>query len=102
MHMFLSIERKMSCNSKVKEKYSDFTKEYIHLYHMELTFSFASSGKESFNFPRHAVFGDHNPNGKIRVVFNGFILSGSGFSLNDEFLPGPKLQCELWIVFEAL
>jgi len=48
-----------------------------------------------YHLPRHAVVKKTNPEGKIRVVFNVFVCTKDGFSLNDVLLPGPKLQSDL-------
>ncbi|XP_076660972.1 uncharacterized protein LOC143364583, partial [Halictus rubicundus] len=48
--------------------------------------------------PHHAVWKEIDGKKKIRVVFNASAASIAGRSLNDELLPGPKLQSDLWAI----
>lgn len=86
---FLNLEAKMEKNPSFKEKYHAFMREYAQLGHMSPT-----TAPSSYVIPHHGVFKSHDPNGKIRVVFDASARTPNG-SLNDKLYAGPKLQRDL-------
>ena len=96
IQFFHSTERKIFKSPLLRDKYVDFINKYAQLDHMCLTDYRSDNTK--FYVPHHAAFRKHDPNRKIRVVFNTSFKSSSSFSLNDKLLIGPKLQSELWVI----
>lgn len=99
-----SRKRSLHClNSLVKrfEKSPDLEKDYIEFLDEDETLNHMTElkGKNlnepKFYFPHHPVFRHDSLTTKIRVVFNASSLSDSGLSLNDTFLTGPALQCDI-------
>uniref|UniRef100_A0ABD2WXB2 Peptidase aspartic putative domain-containing protein n=1 Tax=Trichogramma kaykai TaxID=54128 RepID=A0ABD2WXB2_9HYME len=92
--LLLSLEKRLK-DHPISAKYFDFMEAYKNLNHMTLSFQPNNLG---YFIPHHGVFKTHDPNGKIRVVFNGSSKTSSGYSLNDCLHAGPKLQKDIWIV----
>lgn len=85
---FKQIENRFKRNEELKQKYSEFMREYIQLNHMsEATESERS--EDGFFIPHHAVLK------RFRVVFDASCVSSNGKSVNDIQLAGPNLQEEL-------
>lgn len=89
---FYSLERKLSRDQFIKEKYIEFMREYEALGHMEPIDEL--SDPQSFYLPHHAVLREDSLTTKLRVVFDGMKNS----SLNDVLLAGPPLQRELFVI----
>lgn len=87
---YLAQEARLRNNEIVRKKYHDFLQECLDLGHME-----EAPDQSSYVIPHHAVFRQHDPHGKVRVVFNASCPDVSGFSLNHRLLPGPKLQADV-------
>ncbi|XP_050293738.1 uncharacterized protein LOC126734245 [Anthonomus grandis grandis] len=90
---FLSLEKKLASNPKLKEMYTDFMQEYIHLDHMS-PFE-PSSNDTCFYSPHHGVLREESATTKLRVVFNSSYISSSGYSYNSLQLVGPTIQEDL-------
>ncbi|XP_029156836.1 uncharacterized protein LOC114929457 [Nylanderia fulva] len=89
-----SLLRRFEINAELKQQYFNFMREYEALGHMRK----ASPLSEFFQcvyIPHHPVFRDGSATTHLRVVFNASSLTSSGKSLNDNLLPGPKLQTDL-------
>ncbi|KMQ88302.1 hypothetical protein RF55_12237 [Lasius niger] len=98
LHMLLNLERRLMRDSRLREQYSTFMSEYLHLGHMEAIPEQEVYLDDACYLPHHAVFKGNDMGGKIRVVFNASFRTTSGSLLNDLLLPGPKLQSELWLI----
>lgn len=89
---FLSIERRMSKDAKLKQGYSGFIKEYEKLGHLTEV-SEAELGSQFL--PHHAVIREQSETTKLRVVFDASAKTTSGESLNDIQYVGPVVQDDL-------
>lgn len=96
LRRFLSLEKRLQSDDKIKKGYSDFMEEYISLGHMEKISSDSSHNElESYYLPHHAVCRDSSLTTKLRVVFDASCQSSTGQSLNDVLLKGPCIQQDL-------
>lgn len=92
-----SLERRLARNKELQQKYDNFLSDYCQQGHMERA-SPPPEDTVAHYLPHHAVVKTADPTKKVRVVFNAFARTTTGYSLNDCLLPGPKLQSELWLV----
>ena len=90
--MLETLQRKFRKDPAFYRLYSDFITEYESLGHMK---EVKSSSGCAFFLPHHGVLRESSTTTKLRVVFNGSHKTSSGTSLNDNLLPGPKLQQDL-------
>lgn len=86
LRQFHQLERKLSSNHELREKYIAFMNEYIGLGHMREIVDQPGDPSQSYYIPHHAV------TAKFRVVFNASAKTSSGASLNDTQLVGPTIQ----------
>lgn len=92
----MSMERRFTNNSELKNEYVNFIREYQELNHMELE---QSSHKENGYFlPHHAVLKPSSSTTKLRVVFDASCQTTNGSSLNDKLLVGPTIQNDLFTI----
>ncbi|KAK9680383.1 putative peptidase (DUF1758) [Popillia japonica] len=94
---FLSLERKLSKNSELKNEYCSFMEEYQRLGHMSKINPNLKS-KAVFYLPHHCVQKHTSLTTKLRVVFDGSCKSDSGLSLNDVLKVGPTIQEDLYSI----
>lgn len=87
---FLSLERRLLRSPESYSAYQAFMHEYLSLGHMSL-----ASSPSSYVIPHHCVFKETSSTTKLRVVFNGSDSNTIGTSLNQQLMPGPKLQNDL-------
>ncbi|KAH0812042.1 hypothetical protein GEV33_010749 [Tenebrio molitor] len=93
-----TVERKLNNSQReLRQPYSNFMKEYLELGHMELVPSGEIDKRNSCYLPHHAVIKDSSTTTKLRVVFDGSSKTSNGLSLNDNLLPGPNLQQDLFL-----
>lgn len=95
---FYSLERKLQCNSALKQQYSQFLKEYLDLNHMELVPSSELNSPDHFYLPHHGVVKEDSTTTKLRVVFDASARDSEGHSLNEFLDIGPKLQPDIFNV----
>ncbi|XP_039297055.1 uncharacterized protein LOC120354247 [Nilaparvata lugens] len=86
----LGLLKRLENSSELKKKYDNFMTEYHELSHLEL-----AKSTSDYVIPHHAVFKNKDPTQKIRVVFNASSKDTNGHSLNENLLPGPKLQSNI-------
>ncbi|XP_049316212.1 uncharacterized protein LOC109579356 [Bactrocera dorsalis] len=89
----ISMENKFKSNSKLKEEYSKFIKEYIDLGHMRKV---DDNQRGKYYLPHQAVIRENNITTKLRVVFDASAKTSNGRSLNDIMCTGPKLQRDIF------
>lgn len=82
---FLNLERTLDKDKELKASYSDFTKEYIELDHMELSCNESDSNIPTYYLPHHGVLRPDSSSTKLRVVFDGSAVTKLGLSLNDKY-----------------
>lgn len=92
---FLSMEKKFAKDSKLKEDYTDFMREYSELGHMTPVSIYSGAPENVFYLPHHAVFKADSSTTKTRVVFDASCKTTSGVSLNQILHTGPKVQQDL-------
>ncbi|XP_023247561.1 uncharacterized protein LOC106641558 [Copidosoma floridanum] len=85
--MFLRLESRFKRNPGLFELYRDFVQEYIALNHMSL----ADPSTSIWYLPHHGVLRESCSTTKLRVVFNGFVTTKSGTSLNSCLYSGQNL-----------
>ncbi|XP_064553365.1 uncharacterized protein LOC135438813 [Drosophila montana] len=88
---FLSLERKLGRYLHLKEQYSAFFKEFLDLKHMSLV-SPELSGCCKYFLPHHCVLKVDSTTAKLRVVFDGSAMTGSGNFLNDVLMARPLMS----------
>ncbi|XP_045783685.1 uncharacterized protein LOC123879835 [Maniola jurtina] len=92
---FKTLEKRLSKNSELKEKYTEVINEYLHLGHMRAITKDDMKKNEAVYLPHHAVIRNDKTTSKVRVVFNASSKNNLGVSLNDNLMIGPKLQSDL-------
>lgn len=86
---FHQLERRLSLNEELREKYIKQMREYIQLGYMKEAPAPVDE-KWSYWIPHHAV-----KKKKFRIVYNASSKTSTGESLNSIQLIGEKLQCDL-------
>ncbi|XP_065368751.1 uncharacterized protein LOC135961183 [Calliphora vicina] len=92
---FLSLERRLSKDVKMKEMYNNFMKEYIELGHMTITDNKIPDSPHYF-IPHQCVLRPQSISTKLRVVFDASCRTTTHLSLNDLLMIGPTVQEELY------
>ncbi|KAI4476611.1 hypothetical protein M0802_014845 [Mischocyttarus mexicanus] len=90
--------KRFGSDSLLKEKYTDFLREYESLEHMVPVPLDAPEPSHTFYLPHHGVWRDQSSSTKLRVVFNGSAKSSSHVTLNDLMHTGPKTQTDIFDV----
>ncbi|XP_055627216.1 uncharacterized protein LOC129769151 [Toxorhynchites rutilus septentrionalis] len=93
INRFRGLERRFSANPELKQMYTDFIHEYLHLGHMQIVTD--RSEKGTYYLPHHAVLKPESTTTKLRVVFDASCKTTTGVSLNDVLLVGPVVQDDL-------
>ena len=94
---FLSLERRLSKDSNMKEMYNNFMKEYIDLGHMSITDNKFPNFPHYF-IPHQCVLRPQSLTTKLRVVFDASCKTTTQLSLNDLLMIGPTVQEELYSI----
>jgi len=89
---FLSVERRLQADDKLKTEYTAFMNDYIKLGHAREVTGDTIIPEPSFYLPHHAVIKASSLTTKVRVVFDASAKSSSGLSLNDVLKCGPTVQ----------
>ncbi|XP_018398193.1 PREDICTED: uncharacterized protein LOC108776158 [Cyphomyrmex costatus] len=91
------IERRLSRDSELKTRYSQFINEYNVLGHMKLISELPWEDPKSFYLPHHCIF-KAPMTSKFRVVFDASAKDATGISLNDTLMVGPTVQQDLFTI----
>lgn len=92
------MERKFRSNENFASDYREFMADYLKLGHMKQICEIPSSMTQQhgqYYIPHHAVLKESSSTTKLRVVFDASRRSTNGLSLNEQMLPGPRLQDDL-------
>ncbi|XP_063909631.1 uncharacterized protein LOC135127182 [Zophobas morio] len=90
LNTYLKMEARMSRRPQLNAAYITFLQEYRDLGHMQL-----AAQPSMYVMPHHCVQKETSSTTKVRVVFNGSSSDSNGTTLNQQLLPGPKLQKDL-------
>jgi hypothetical protein len=82
LRRLMSLERKLRKNRTLKTQYEAFLTEYEKLGHMSEVGSHSESGSVYY-LPHHCVLKSMSTSTKLRVVFDGSVVTSTGLSLND-------------------
>lgn len=93
LRRFLNLERKLSRDPQLRDKYVEFMTEYIDLGHMTPCHPRTFAHLPHYYIPHHGVFRPDSQ--KIRTVFDGSCKGSNGVSLNDCLHTGPALQRDI-------
>lgn len=98
LQRFLSLERKFKTNPGYFEQYKNFIQEYISLGHAKIVNIniYDLVNGPAYFLAHHAVLNEFSKTTKLRVVFDGSMLSKSKVCLNDVLMNGPIVQNELF------
>ena len=91
---FKCLERSLNTKRQVGE-FTECISEYFELGHAEPVPTMEINKEKKYYMLMHAVRKDSTTTMKVRVVFDAFAKSNSGFSLNDQFLVGPTVHVSL-------
>ncbi|XP_057671185.1 uncharacterized protein LOC130902952 [Diorhabda carinulata] len=94
---FMSLERKLEGDARLKKLYDDFMREYEDLNHMS-RIQDTETDKSSYYMPHHGVIKNDSLTMKLRVVFDASSPTSSGLSLNNLQYVGPTLQQTLFSI----
>ncbi len=86
----LANERSLAAKDKLTA-FQSAVREYIDMGHAHIIPRHQLHDLPHFYLPVHGVFKDSSSTTKVRAVFDASARSSSGFSLNDQLLPGPNL-----------
>uniref|UniRef100_A0A1I8PW33 Reverse transcriptase domain-containing protein n=1 Tax=Stomoxys calcitrans TaxID=35570 RepID=A0A1I8PW33_STOCA len=89
----ISLEKRLSKDSAMKNEYARIMEEYITLGHMKQVKQI-HSGK--YYLPHQAVIREDSLTTKVRVVFDASAVTTNGRSLNDVMYVGPRLQRDVF------
>lgn len=93
------MEKKFESNPTFAQEYRKFMQQYADLGHMKIIGNVSSykalESPSHFFIPHHAVLKETSTSTKLRVVFDASRRSSNGLSLNEQMLPGPRLQDDL-------
>lgn len=89
------LEKRLNRDSQLKQRYTNFIREYIELGHMRLVKKELPSKLPTYYLPHHCVVKEDAKGTKLRVVFDGSCKSSTGISLNDALIIGPTVQDDL-------
>lgn len=92
---FLSLEKKLARNPKLREEYTKVIEEYKILNHMKPVPKDDIDNPKAVYLPHHAIVREDRDTTKVRVVFDASCKGVNNVSLNDNLLVGPKLQQDL-------
>ncbi|CAI6377504.1 unnamed protein product [Macrosiphum euphorbiae] len=95
---FLSVERRLQRDDKLRTEYTRFMKEYLEMGHMKEVQNEVELPVRSCYLPHHAVQKESSLTTKIRVVFDASARSSSGVSLNDILMHGPTVQADVFTI----
>ncbi|XP_008183125.1 uncharacterized protein LOC103309446 [Acyrthosiphon pisum] len=95
---FLSVERRLQRDDKLRTEYTRFMKEYLEMGHMKQVQNEVELPVLSCYLPHHAVQKESSLTTKIRVVFDASAKSSSGVSLNDILMHGPTVQADVFTI----
>jgi hypothetical protein len=88
-----SIEAKFCKSPQLQEEYHKFLRELGHMERVE-----GPDPQQVVYLPYHCVKKESSLTTKTRVVFDASARSTNGLSLNDNLLPGPNLQADLFSI----
>lgn len=91
---FMSLERKLSRDTKLKEDYTAVLNEYLENDEMELI-SEKEEPKNVYYLPHHPVIKESSTTTRVRVVFDASAKTSNNNSLNDILMVGPTIQRNL-------
>lgn len=95
---FLSVERRLQRDEKLKIEYTKFMNEYLEKGHMQEVQDEERVPRRSFYLPHHTVQKESSITTKTRVVFDASAKSSSGVSLNDILMYGPTVQADIFTI----
>ncbi|XP_026331997.1 uncharacterized protein LOC113239292 [Hyposmocoma kahamanoa] len=87
---FCGLERKLSKDSRLKELYMEFMRDYLNAGHMRPISPNVTSNRHYI--PHHGMLKDSSSTTTRRAVFEPSAPGSSGVSLNQLLMAGPKLQ----------
>lgn len=98
LQRFQNLEKRFSKNKILFEKYKQFIDEYLQLGHAKLVdiSQYDLENDAVYFLPHHPVFNEGSKTTKLRVVFDGGMLTKNKISLNDLLMNGPTVQNELF------
>ncbi|XP_077268718.1 uncharacterized protein LOC143900848 [Temnothorax americanus] len=91
----LNLEKRLSRDPLLRERYEHFLREYESMNHMMEIDVPPSEDSTPFYLPHHGVYKNSDNLAKLRVVFDASCKSSSGLSLNDVLIVGPVVQQDL-------
>ena len=95
----LAMERKLSKNVQLRDKYIEFLADYERQGHMTMIpEQELHSDKPVYYLPHHAVMKESSTTTKVRVVFDGSAKTSSGLSLNEVQRIGPMVQNDIFSI----
>ncbi|XP_043271223.1 uncharacterized protein [Venturia canescens] len=92
----VQLERRFNNNELLRERYTQFMREYTDLGHMSLVSDTTEDEmRKPLYLPHHGVIKESSTSTKLRVVFDASNKTSTGLSLNDVLHVGPTLQANL-------
>lgn len=95
---FLSLEKILNSNNKLKKEYTEFINQYCSLGHMTKINNELSNENPKFYLPHHCIVKESSTTTKLRVVFDASAKTTNNVSLNDILMIGPVIQDDLFSI----
>lgn len=95
---FMTVERRLQQDSKLRIEYNNFMREYLEMGHMLEVPLGSNIPERSCYLPHHAVFKTSSLTTKVRIVFDASAKTSSGLSLNDILMRGPTVQEDIFSI----
>ncbi|XP_048484474.1 uncharacterized protein LOC125490156 isoform X2 [Plutella xylostella] len=100
LQRFYNLEKRFIRDPSLQEPYKKFIDEYVQLGHGRY-YDISDYNLEQdpvYFLPHHPVINQNSKTTKLRVVFDGSMLTNEGVSLNDHLLNGPCVQNDLFSI----
>lgn len=95
LNQFLSNEKRLQRNDRLRAESEKFMREYEQLGHMtQIDTRYEAHDTLAFYLPHHDVEKPDSTTTKVRKVFNGSSPTASGLSFNDVQCVGPQIQSD--------
>jgi len=94
---FLSVERKLQRDDKLRKAYVQFMVEYLAMGHMEKVCEVEMPSQVCY-LPHHPIIKTSSLTTKVRVVFDASANGSNGKSLNDILMRGPVVQGDIFTI----
>lgn len=95
LQRFSRLESRLDKSPELRQQYNAAMQDYLDSGHMRAVPTAALENESCYYTPHQAVIRPENTTTKVLVVYDASTTTSNGKSLNDNLLPGRKLQQDL-------